>query len=70
MVWFGQLVSFGFGPFQTQIWWELVNEDLWKWHIEGFNAFQPPWKQRSIPLHGLIPVHMHSWTHRATLTEM
>lgn len=48
-MWFWQLVSFGFGPFQTQIWRELVNEDLWKWHNEGFNAFQPPWKQLSIP---------------------
>jgi hypothetical protein len=28
-MWFRELVSLGFGPLQTQVWRELVNEDLY-----------------------------------------
>lgn len=36
-MWFRELVSLGFGPLQTQVWRELVNEDLAdpKGHLVG-----------------------------------
>lgn len=49
-MWFRELVSLGFGPLQTQVWRELVNEDLAdpKGHLALIKLIESPsQKQKS-----------------------